>query len=43
MPETLLINLMANDTFRALAPHPGDGVDIASDWAHAVELITRIW
>jgi hypothetical protein len=40
MPETLLINLMANDTFRALAPHPGDGVDIASDWAHAVELIT---
>jgi hypothetical protein len=30
MPETLLINLMANDTFRALAPHPGEGVDIAS-------------
>ncbi len=27
VPETLLINLMANDTFRALAPHPGDGVD----------------
>ncbi|WP_394689822.1 hypothetical protein [Hoeflea sp.] len=40
VPETLLINLMANDTFRALAPHPGDGVDIASDWMHAVELIS---
>jgi hypothetical protein len=30
MPETLLVNLMANDTFRALAPHPGEGVDIAA-------------
>jgi hypothetical protein len=30
VPETLLVNLMANDTFRALAPHPGEGVDIAT-------------
>jgi len=39
VPETLLVNLMANDTFRALAPHPGDGVDIARDWPHAEALI----
>ena len=25
-PSCLLINLMANEAFRALAPHPGDGV-----------------
>ncbi|WP_420409070.1 hypothetical protein [Hoeflea sp.] len=39
MPQTLLINLMANPTFRALAPHPGDGVSIANDWPHAETLI----
>ena len=39
VPETLLVNLMANDTFRALAPHPGDGVEIATDWPHAETLI----
>jgi len=39
VPETLLVNLMANDTFRALAPHPGDGIDIATDWPHAEALI----
>lgn len=39
VPETRLINLMANASFRALAPHPGEGVDIARDWAHAEELI----
>lgn len=39
VPQTLLVNLMANETFRALAPHPGDGVDIATDWAHAEALI----
>jgi len=39
VPQSLLVNLMANDTFRALAPHPGDGVDIATDWAHAEALI----
>lgn len=40
VPQTLLVNLMANDTFRALAPHPGDGVDIATDWPHAEAMIT---
>jgi hypothetical protein len=30
---------MANDAFRALAPHPGDDVEIARDWQHASELI----
>lgn len=41
VPQSLLLNLMANETFRALAPHPGDGVDIASDWPHAEALITN--
>lgn len=40
VPQTLLVNLMANETFRALAPHPGEGVDIATDWAHAEALIS---
>ncbi|MBU4530225.1 MAG: hypothetical protein KUA43_07485 [Hoeflea sp.] len=39
VPETLLLNLIANDVFRGLAPHPGDGVDIATDWPHAEKLI----
>ena len=39
VPQALLLNLMANKTFRSLAPHPGDGVDIADDWAHAEALI----
>lgn len=39
VPETLLVNLMANDAFRALAPHPGEGVDIATDWPHAEAMI----
>ena len=39
VPQTLLVNLMANKTYRALAPHPGKGVDIADDWAHAEALI----
>lgn len=39
VPQTLLVNLMANETYRALAPHPGEGVDIANDWAHAEDLI----
>ena len=38
-PDTRLVNLMANQTFRALAPHPGEGVEIAADWPHAEELI----
>jgi len=39
VPQTLLLNLIANDAFRALAPHPGEGVAIATDWPHAEELI----
>jgi hypothetical protein len=38
-PSCLLINLMANEAFRALAPDPGEGVQKARDWAHAGELI----
>jgi hypothetical protein len=38
-PDCLLINLMANDVFRALAPDPGEGVEKARDWDHAGELI----
>ena len=39
VPGTLLLNLIANDIFRGLAPDPGEGVDIALDWPHAEELI----
>ncbi|MDF1607098.1 hypothetical protein PZ897_02805 [Hoeflea sp. YIM 152468] len=39
VPQTLLLNLMANEKFRALAPHPGEGVDIVTDWTHAETLI----
>lgn len=38
-PACLLINLMANDAFRALAPDPGEGVERARDWMHASALI----
>lgn len=38
-PGCLLINLMANDAFRALAPDPGEGVAKARDWHHADALI----
>ena len=38
-PGTLLVNLMANETFRALAPHPGDDVAQASSWPQAERLI----
>ncbi|MDB5525595.1 MAG: hypothetical protein JWM58_3358 [Rhizobium sp.] len=38
-PGCLLINLMANDVFRALAPDPGERVVKARDWDHAGALI----
>lgn len=38
-PSAFLVNMMANDAFRALAPHPGDGVAIARDWPHAEAMI----
>lgn len=40
VPQTLLVNLMANESFRALAPHPGEGVEIVTDWGQAEQLIT---
>ena len=39
VPACKLISLMANQAFRALAPHPGDDVVIARDWQHAGELV----
>lgn len=39
VPECLLINLMANKTFQAMAPDPGDGIVVARDWIHAAALI----
>ncbi|OCW56730.1 hypothetical protein [Hoeflea olei] len=39
VPQALLLNLIANDTFRALAPNPGDDVVLPSDWPHAEEVI----
>jgi hypothetical protein len=38
-PDCLLINLMANQTFRALAPDPGERVARPRDWAEAGEMI----
>jgi hypothetical protein len=38
-PACLLVHLMANDIFRALAPDPGKDVQKARDWSHAGELI----
>lgn len=38
-PSCLLINLMANAEFRALAPQPADCVHIASDWVDAANAI----
>ena len=38
-PGCMLINLMADEAFRALAPDPGEGVVKARDWQHADALI----
>lgn len=38
-PECLLINMMANDDFRAMAPEPGEGIATAGSWADAATLI----
>lgn len=38
-PDCVLIHLMANSTFRAMAPKPDDDIVIAEDWAHAEALI----
>ncbi|MBP1860912.1 hypothetical protein J2Z75_004433 [Rhizobium herbae] len=38
-PECLLVNLMANAQFRAMAPDPGDGILKADSWTDAAALI----
>jgi hypothetical protein len=40
-PGCILIHLMANSTFRAMAPKPDDDIVIADDWAHAEALIRK--
>ncbi|MBD9371864.1 hypothetical protein IB238_04315 [Rhizobium sp. ARZ01] len=39
VPEALLVQLMANQVFRAMAPDPGEKVLRATDWRHAERLI----
>ncbi|MDH6266766.1 hypothetical protein M2360_002162 [Rhizobium sp. SG_E_25_P2] len=38
-PDCLLINLMANDIFRSMAPDPGERVHKATSWLEAERLI----
>ena len=38
-PGCLLIHLMANRTFRAMAPKPDEDIVLADDWVHAETLI----
>jgi hypothetical protein len=40
-PGCVLMHLMANQVFRALAPEPEDDIVIAEDWAHAERLIRQ--
>jgi hypothetical protein len=42
-PACLLINLMANADFRALAPPPDAGIHRAADWPEAARLIRKHW
>lgn len=39
VPDCLLINLMANAQFRAMAPDPGDGIAKADSWTDAATII----
>lgn len=39
VPHCLLINIMANQAFRALLPSPGEGIANATDWKEAEDLI----
>ena len=38
-PDCLLINLMANAQFRAMAPDPGDGITKADSWTDVAAII----
>jgi hypothetical protein len=42
-PDCLLMHLMANQVFRAMAPKPEKDILIAEDWAHAERLIRKHW
>lgn len=39
LPKTLLLNFVANETFRALAPDPGEGIARPQDWRQAHTMI----
>ena len=39
VPDCLLVSLMANQELRALAPALGDGIQMATGWTHAAELL----
>jgi hypothetical protein len=38
-PECLLVSMMANAQFRAMAPDPGDGIAKADSWTDAAKII----
>ena len=38
-PEALLVHLMANQVFRAMAPDAGDNIQCASDWRETERII----
>ncbi|MBB5538307.1 hypothetical protein [Rhizobium giardinii] len=38
-PDCLLVNLMVNADFRALAPDPGEGISKAGDWADVARIV----
>lgn len=40
-PDCLLIRLMANAEFRAMAPVPGEGIESAESWDDAVRIIRK--
>jgi len=40
-PGCLLMHMMANQVFRAMAPKPEEDIVIAEDWAHAEKLIRQ--
>ncbi|TCM57525.1 hypothetical protein C8J36_102325 [Rhizobium sp. PP-F2F-G48] len=40
-PDCLLIRLMANAEFLAMAPAPSEGIESAADWADAARIIRR--
>ncbi|MCP4318853.1 MAG: hypothetical protein GY789_23370 [Hyphomicrobiales bacterium] len=41
VPDAYTISYMSNDHFRAMAPHPGDGVVQARDWPDIEQIIHR--